>query len=96
VVVTGTYIRRLKGQVKDGMKGRRAATQRLDYEAEIAGIVGEASEQGWPVKVEDALDKVFGFVVLKDWSARDIQMWEYVSLGPSTEKNLLPLSLHGL
>jgi fumarylacetoacetase len=73
--------------VKDGMKGRWAATEKLDYEAEIAAVVGEASVQGWPVKLEDALDKIFGFVVLNDWSARDIEKWEYVPLGCFNSKN---------
>jgi fumarylacetoacetase len=46
VVVSETEIRRPKGQVKNGMKGRWGATEKLDYEAEIAAVVGEASEQG--------------------------------------------------
>jgi fumarylacetoacetase len=86
VVVSETEIRRPKGQVKDEKNERWGATEKLDYEAEIAAVVGEASEQGWPVKVEDVLEKVFGFVVLNDWSARDIQTWEYVPLGPFTSK----------
>ena len=87
MVVSETEIRRPKGQVRDGKNGRWGATEKLDYEAEIAAVVGEASEQGRPVKVENALNKVFGFVVLNDWSARDIQTWEYVPLGPFNSKN---------
>ena len=62
-------------------------TEKLDYEAEIAAIVGKESMQGRPVKVKEAKEHLFGFVILNDWSARDIQSWEYVPLGPFNSKN---------
>ncbi len=61
--------------------------KRLDFEVEIGAVVGRNSEIGKPVKVSEAGEYVFGYVLLNDWSARDIQGWEYIPLGPFTAKN---------
>lgn len=52
-----------------------------------ACLIGVGNEQGQPITVEKAADHIFGFVLLNDWSARDIQKWEYVPLGPFNGKN---------
>ncbi len=74
IVVSGTQIRRPKGQVKDEkeLKGRWSETKKLDFEVEIAAIIGQDSDHGKPIKLKDAMNHVFGFVILNDWSARDI------------------------
>ena len=61
--------------------------KRLDFELEMGAIIGMESQLGKPVKVSDASNYVFGYVILNDWSARDIQGWEYIPLGPFTAKN---------
>ena len=53
----------------------------------MGAFVGKSNKIGQPVKVSDAPDHVFGFCLLNDWSARDIQVWEYVPLGPFNAKN---------
>ncbi|WP_454674924.1 fumarylacetoacetase [Achromobacter pestifer] len=62
-------------------------SQRLDYEVELGGYIGTASQPGRPVQVGDAWDYFFGFSLLNDWSARDIQAWEYQPLGPFLAKS---------
>ncbi|TNV84712.1 hypothetical protein FGO68_gene2204 [Halteria grandinella] len=88
LVVSGTGVRRPNGQVKgtDGQVQYKAS-EKLDFEVEIAAVIGKASEIGMPVKIKEAMEHVFGFVMLNDWSARDIQQWEYVPLGPFNSKN---------
>lgn len=62
--------------------------KRLDYELEVGAFIGgSANNLGEPINVNQAEDRVFGFVLLNDWSARDIQVWEYVPLGPFGAKN---------
>jgi fumarylacetoacetase len=61
--------------------------QRLDYELEVGAFVGRANAQGQPVPIEQAEDALFGLVLLNDWSARDIQAWEYQPLGPFLSKS---------
>jgi fumarylacetoacetase len=62
----------------------------LDFELEVGAIIGGVSNKiGDPIRVDSAEDRIFGFVLLNDWSARDIQGWEYVPLGPFTAKNLM-------
>ena len=89
VVVSGTPIRRPHGQVKpaaaDGPVHQPSA--RLDIELELGFVVGVPSSLGEPVPVESALDHVFGAVLVNDWSARDIQAWEYQPLGPFLGKS---------
>ena len=88
VVVSGTEIRRPMGQVKapTDEAPRYAACAKLDFELEMAFIVGAESALGQPIKIEHAHDFMFGMVLLNDWSARDIQQWEYVPLGPFNAK----------
>jgi fumarylacetoacetase len=88
VVVSGTDIRRPLGQVRAA--GAALPTfgpsGRLDIELEIGAVVGASSRMGQPVTVAEADDMIFGFVLLNDWSARDIQAWEYQPLGPFQAK----------
>jgi fumarylacetoacetase len=88
VVVSGTDIRRPLGQRKP--KGEDAPvfgpSRRLDIELEIGAIVGTPTQMGQPVTVTEADAMIFGFVLLNDWSARDIQAWEYQPLGPFQAK----------
>lgn len=89
VVVSGTPIRRPMGQVKAPAASAPvyAVTQRLDYEAELGFITATGNRLGHPIKVGDAHDHVFGAVLLNDWSARDVQAWEYQPLGPFLAKS---------
>ena len=89
VVVSGTPIHRPSGQRKpaDADAPEFGPTQRLDIELELGFVVGVPSEHGTPVPVERALDHVFGAVLVNDWSARDIQAWEYQPLGPFLGKS---------
>ena len=89
VVVSGTAIVRPSGQRK--APGEAApvfgSSERLDIEAEVGFVVGTGSPLGVPVPVDDFADHVFGVVLVNDWSARDIQAWEYVPLGPHLGKS---------
>ena len=88
VVVSGTDVRRPMGQVKApaAEKPSYAACAKLDFELETAFIVGVNTALGEAVSVHQAEDTIFGMVLLNDWSARDIQQWEYVPLGPFNAK----------
>lgn len=88
VVVSGTEIRRPLGQTKakDATAPEFGPTKRLDIELEIGAIVGTPSQMGQPVTVAQARQMIFGYVLLNDWSARDIQAWEYQPLGPFQAK----------
>ncbi len=88
VVVSGTNVRRPWGQVKgpDDAAPRFAPSARFDIELELGAVVGLPSEQGRPVSVARADEMIFGYVLLNDWSARDIQAWEYQPLGPFQSK----------
>jgi fumarylacetoacetase len=88
VVVSGTDIRRPLGQVKPPTAAAPslAACAKLDFELETAFIVGVDTALGEAVSVANAEDMMFGMVLLNDWSARDIQQWEYVPLGPFNAK----------
>jgi fumarylacetoacetase len=90
VVVSGTPLRRPRGQVKakDTTVPSFSECKRLDFEVEIGAFLGgTTNELGKPLRVNEAWDNVFGFVILNDWSFRDFQTWEYVPLGPFTAKN---------
>jgi fumarylacetoacetase len=89
VVVSGTPITRPCGQRRPAKDAppTYGPTQRLDIEAEIGFVVGTPSRPGEPVPVDAIRDHVFGIVLLNDWSARDIQAWEYVPLGPFLGKS---------
>jgi fumarylacetoacetase len=84
VVPSGTPVRRPRGQLREGEFG---PTRALDIELEVGVVIGVASRHGEPVPVERALDHVFGMVLVNDWSARDIQSWEYRPLGPFLGKS---------
>ena len=88
VVVSGTEVRRPWGQLKSPEFDAPifAPSRRFDIELEIGAIVGQASEHGLPVTVAEADAMMFGYVLLNDWSARDIQAWEYQPLGPFQAK----------
>ena len=89
IIVSKQSIRRPKGQIMPPNSSQPVfqATQRLDFELEIAFITGKKTKIGEPISIEDAEDHIFGLVLLNDWSARDIQKWEYVPLGPFLGKS---------
>ena len=87
VVPSGTEVIRPAGQVRAGERIIEAPTSRLDIEVELGYVVGVGSERGVPVAADRFADHVFGVVVLIDWSARDIQAWEYQPLGPFLGKS---------
>lgn len=84
VVVSGTDIHRPNGQTKapDAEMPSFGPSKRLDIELELGAVVGKGSDLGQPITVDDADAMIFGYVLLNDWSARDIQGWEYQPLGP--------------
>jgi len=86
VVISGTEVRRPWGQLKGPKDAlpRFAPSERFDLELEMGAIVGTASDG--PITVQQADDHIFGYVLLNDWSARDIQAWEYQPLGPFQSK----------
>ena len=88
VVVSGTPVRRPRGQIKlpDADAPIFAACRKLDFELEMAFIVGQGNALGEPIAVDAAPLHIFGMVLLNDWSARDLQQWEYVPLGPFNSK----------
>ncbi|HEV2045233.1 MAG TPA: fumarylacetoacetase [Chthoniobacterales bacterium] len=89
IVVSGTEVQRPKGQLKppDATTPVFGLTKSLDYELEMAFLIGPGNSLGEPVPVDRAVDHIFGFVLMNDWSARDIQAWEYQPLGPFLAKN---------
>lgn len=91
IAVSGTPLYRPKGQVmpKDADKPVYQASARMDFELEMAFIIGKENDLGSPVKIKDAEDYIFGLTLFNDWSARDIQKWEYVPLGPFLGKSFL-------
>ena len=88
VVVSGTDLVRPSGQIKLPNEERPvfSACRKLDFELETGFIVGKATALGEPIAIEEAENHIFGMVLLTDWSARDIQHWEYVPLGPFNAK----------
>jgi fumarylacetoacetase len=89
IVVSGTDIRRPKGQMlpPDATVPVFGPSKLLDFELEMAFVVGAGNEMGTSISVEQAEDHIFGMMLFNDWSARDIQAWEYVPLGPFLGKN---------
>lgn len=81
---SGTPVRRPSGQLGEGCFG---PTDELDYELELGAFLGPGNRQGHPISVREALQHVAGVSLLNDWSARDIQRWEYQPLGPFLSKN---------
>ena len=88
VIVSGTDVIRPSGQLKPNADDRPifSPCKRLDFELETAFVVGKGNNIGQPIAVDEAADHIFGMVLLNDWSARDIQKWEYVPLGPFNAK----------
>jgi fumarylacetoacetase len=86
--VSGQSFARPLGQIKGAAEAPQLAPcQRLDYELELAAFIGTANAPGDPVPMDEAEDHVFGLSLFNDWSARDIQAWEYQPLGPFNSKN---------
>jgi fumarylacetoacetase len=89
IVLSGTSVRRPRGQLKAPNADRPvyAPSRALDYEAEIGCLVGQGSTLGEPVAIDSADEHLFGLLLVNDWSARDIQSWEYQPLGPFLAKS---------
>ncbi|CAN7629386.1 fumarylacetoacetase [Pseudorhodoferax sp. LjRoot39] len=89
IVVSGTSFKRPQGQTKaaDATVPSFGPCKRLDYELELAYFVGQGNALGEPVGIEAAEDHLFGVGLFNDWSARDLQAWEYQPLGPFLSKN---------
>lgn len=89
VVLSGYEIVRPKGQTKDDDAELPSfgPTKLLDFELETGFFIGQGNNLGEPVSIDSAEDHIFGMVLVNDWSARDIQKWEYVPLGPFLAKN---------
>lgn len=89
IVVSGTEIRRPMGQIlpKDTKEPVFQASGRLDFELEMGFVVGKSTKLGERVSTKNAAEHIFGMVLFNDWSARDIQKWEYVPLGPFLGKS---------
>ena len=89
IVVSGESIRRPLGQTKpaDAPAPKFGPSKMLDYECELGFYVGRGNPLGQPVRIDDAPGHIFGFCLVNDWSARDIQSWEYQPLGPFLAKN---------
>ncbi len=89
IVVSGTHIHRPKGQLKpsDDQPPVFGPSKQFDFELEMAFIIGKDTQLGETVRTEAAMDHIFGMVIFNDLSARDIQKWEYVPLGPFLSKN---------
>ena len=89
IVISGTNIHRPNGQTmpKDAVKPVFGPSKMLDFELEMAFVVGPTTELGESVPIDKAEDYIFGFLLFNDLSARDIQSWEYVPLGPFLAKN---------
>ncbi|WP_394335578.1 fumarylacetoacetase [Algoriphagus formosus] len=89
IIPSGVNIHRPKGQFKDpDMESPSfGPSRRMDFELELAFITGKSTKLGDSISTEEAEDYIFGFVLFNDWSARDIQAWEYVPLGPFLGKS---------
>jgi fumarylacetoacetase len=89
IVPSGTNVRRPSGQTKtpDAPAPVFGPSKAFDYELEMAFLIGPSNSLGEPVSIDRAVDHIFGLVLMNDWSARDIQTWEYQPLGPFLAKN---------
>jgi fumarylacetoacetase len=89
IVVSGTPIRRPSGQTVESPAGPPVygPSRRLDYELEVGAFLGPGNPMGEPIPAARASDHIFGVCLVNDWSARDIQTWEYQPLGPFLAKN---------
>jgi len=84
VIISGTPVKRPAGQLAEGVFG---PTERLDYEMELGMFIGAGNPLSVPIPVREAEEHLFGFCLVNDWSARDIQRWEYQPLGPFLSKS---------
>jgi fumarylacetoacetase len=84
LVSSGTPIRRPSGQLAEGRFG---PTREMDYEVELGALLGPGNPLGEPIPVQEAEEHIAGICLVNDWSARDIQRWEYQPLGPFLSKN---------
>jgi fumarylacetoacetase len=88
IVVSGTAFARPRGQVKrEDVAPALDTSARLDHELELGALIGSGNAWGEPIALDAAEDAMFGLVLLNDWSARDVQSWEYQPLGPFLSKN---------
>jgi fumarylacetoacetase len=89
IVVSGTPINRPMGQTiaADGEDPKFGPVRLLDYELEVTFVVGPGNPMGHRIDIENARDHLFGLMLMNDWSARDVQKWEYQPLGPFNSKN---------
>lgn len=88
VVASGTHVRRPSGQVQSGDGPPRYEPSReLDFELEVGFITGQPHRLGEPIPIDRVREHIFGLVLVNDWSARDIQRWEYQPLGPFLGKS---------
>ena len=88
IVISGTTVRRPCGQIKPPESGPYFGPARsLDYELEVGFFVGHGNSLGQPIRITDAEKHIFGLCLVNDWSARDIQSWEYQPLGPFLAKS---------
>ena len=88
IVISGTPVRRPRGQTRDGdAPPTFGPSKRLDYELEIGAFVGKGNAMGEPIAIDAAEEHLFGLVLVNDWSARDVQTWEYQPLGPFLAKS---------
>lgn len=89
IVPSGTDVRRPRGQTReaDAAEPVFGPSRRLDYELEVGAFIGRGNEHGTPVRIDDADSHLFGLCIVNDWSARDVQTWEYQPLGPFLAKN---------
>lgn len=89
IVLSGTDIKRPSGQTKPPTADKPVfgPTKQLDFELEMGFVIGKSNALGTPVSVTEAESHIFGMILFNDWSARDIQAWEYVPLGPFLAKN---------
>jgi fumarylacetoacetase len=90
VVISGTEIRRPSGQILDQQTGKPVyqLSREMDFELEMGTFIGPGNRLGEPFAMGDAAEHIFGMVLVNDWSARDIQRWEYRPLGPFLSKSL--------
>jgi fumarylacetoacetase len=88
IVISGAEIRRPRGQVKNAdAEPVYAASRSLDYELEMGAFIGPGNPLGQPITVAEAEEHIFGLCLVNDWSARDMQSWEYQPLGPFLAKS---------
>lgn len=90
IVISGTPVRRPKGQTEPSTPGAQpnfGPSRLLDFELELGFVIGKNNDLGTTISTAEAEDYIFGLALFNDWSARDIQRWEYVPLGPFLSKN---------